>query len=536
MMKLLIADDEYLVLDSLKMIISKNMDNVEVVGTAASGREAVEKALELKPDVIFMDIHMPGIDGMEAIRQIKGANSNALFVIITAYEFFDNAKEAINLGVSEYLLKPVNKNKVIETLNNLSLEINRRRKLLLREVELKEKINRILPFIESQFISNQLFNLGIYSDIEFYEDIFDMSLKQGYSITVLLEKQDSKGTEDNSKLVKEKQSFYELFSVELKKRCACIIGSLLPDRITAFVPVDEGTSHEKAREQSMAILGKINERLQSSSELSYKIGIGKRHRVGHFNKSCYEAYVAACAEMRQSVVYFEDLPPQNDVLQSYPMHKEISFTNRMLSGNLQGAKEVFQEIYIWLINNDQEGLENVKSKLIELLFVIEKALPNKINTYSKSKQTYILSILKADHQETLESLFMHIISELALEIQEQVRNDSDGIIAKVLKYLNNNYNKDINLDDAAKSVNMSYHYLSKIFKDEVGKNFVDYLTELRIEKSMKFLENHSMSIKEVSHSIGYNDPNYYCKIFKKITGMTPTEYRSAINIRGDRIV
>ena len=114
MIKLLIADDEYLVLDSLKMIISKNLDEVEIVGTAGSGREAIEKALVLKPDVIFMDIHMPGIDGMEAIRQIKAANSNALFVIITAYEFFDYAKEAINMGVSEYLLKPVSKNKVIE--------------------------------------------------------------------------------------------------------------------------------------------------------------------------------------------------------------------------------------------------------------------------------------------------------------------------------------------------------------------------------------------------------------------------------------
>lgn len=535
-MKLLIADDEYLVLDSLKMIISKNMNNVEVVGTAASGREAVEKALELNPDVIFMDIHMPGIDGIEAIRQIKAANSNALFVIITAYEFFDNAKEAINLGVSEYLLKPINKNKVIETLNNLSLEINQRRKLLLKEVELKEKINRIIPFIENQFISNQLFNLGIYSDIEFYEDIFDMSLKQGYSVTVLLGNPESKGKEDNSKLVKEKQSFYELFSVELKKRCSCILGSLLPDRITAFIPVEEETTHEEAQAQSMMILGKINERLQMGSELKYKIGIGKRHRVGHFNKSCYEAYLAASAEMGQSVVHFNDLPPENDVLESYPMHKEISFTNRMLTGNIQGAKEVFKEIYIWLVNNYQGALEDIKSKLIDLLFVIEKALPNKINTYSKSKQAYILSILKADNQETLESLFMHIISELALEIQEQIRNETDGIIPKVLTYLNNNYSKDINLDDAAKSVNMSYHYLSKIFKDEVGKNFVDYLTELRIEKSMKFLENLSMSIKEVSHSIGYNDPNYYCKIFKKVTGMTPTEYRSAINIRGDSIV
>jgi two-component system response regulator YesN len=146
MLKLLIADDEYLVLDSIKMIVSKNIKDVVVVATASTGREAIETSISLKPDIVFMDIHMPGIDGVEAIKQIKKVNNDTMFVIITAYEYFDYAKEALNLGVFEYLLKPVNKNKLIETINNIKINIEMKRSNLIREIELKEKMNRIIYF------------------------------------------------------------------------------------------------------------------------------------------------------------------------------------------------------------------------------------------------------------------------------------------------------------------------------------------------------------------------------------------------------
>lgn len=535
MIKLLIADDEYLVLDSLKMIISKNMDDIEIVGTAGSGREAVEKALKYKPDIIFMDIHMPGIDGIEAIKQIKAANSDVLLVIITAYEFFDYAKEAINLGVSEYLLKPINKNKVIETLNNLSRVINQKRMHLLREVELKERINRIIPFIEGQFISHQLFNLGTVNEIGFYEDIFGMYLRQGYAITALLDSFECKGKEDNFKLNLEKQNFYEAFYMELKCICPCLIGNPLLDRISAFIPVDEAADPYEIRNQSIKIGKRIMERVKTDTGIRYRIGIGRKYEVAGFNKSCNEAYMAASVPRGQAVMHYEDITPSNNILDTYPLHKESTFADRMLKGNINGAIEAFKDIYLWLASNYCEDMDRIKSKLIDLIFVIERTLPYKISSFSKSKQAYILRILKTNDMEELELQFMHLLFELSEEIQEQITSEIDGIIPKVLNYLNNNYYNNITLNDAAKSVNLSYYYFSKIFKDEVGKNFVDYLTELRIEKSMKFLRNNSMSIKEVCYKIGYNDPNYYCKIFKKITGMTPTEYRAISNKRGDSI-
>jgi two-component system response regulator YesN len=534
-LKLLIADDEYLVLDSLKMIISRNMENINVVGTANTGREAIEMAITLKPDIVFMDIHMPGIDGIEAIRQIKAANNDTLFVILTAYEYFDYAKEALNLGVFEYLLKPINKNRLIETLNNISIAISKKRGNLMREVELTERINNILPFLEGQFVSDKLFNVGGVQEVKFYESIFNMSLKQGYALTVLFEEISLNGKENSLKLSYEKQNFYELFKNKLKCMCPCLIGNPLSDRIIAFIPVTGEEDPYKIRNKSIELGKKVTEKIKRITNLNYKIGIGRKHEVGDFGKSYNEAYIAASTSNGQMVMHFEDIVPLNNIINMYPLNKENAFSNSLFAGNIKEAKEAFKEIYIWLISTYSEDIDRIKSKLIDLSFTTEKALPYSLNGFNELKQKYILSILKINNKDELRTHFIHYINELVDEIQNQRKSGIDDIVSNTLKYLDNNYYLDISLNDAAKSVNLSYHYLSKIFKDEIGKSFTDYLTELRIEKSIELLANHNISIKEICQKIGYNDPNYYAKAFKKITGMTPTEYRSSIKLRGDYI-
>ncbi|WP_236612044.1 response regulator [Caldanaerobacter subterraneus] len=186
MVKLLIADDEQIVLDSIKFIIEKNNVQAEIVGTAKSGREAIEKADLLKPDLIFMDIRMPGIDGIEAIRQTKERHKEMIFVIITAYEYFNYAKEAIDLGVMDYLLKPLNKNKIIEVIEKASKVIEERRKAVLKEIELREKINKIMPYLEEQFLYTVLFGGYVGGSLDFYEEIFDMKLEKGYIMIFLM--------------------------------------------------------------------------------------------------------------------------------------------------------------------------------------------------------------------------------------------------------------------------------------------------------------------------------------------------------------
>lgn len=535
MLNMLVADDEYLVLDSVKMIVSKNMKNINIIGTASNGREAIEKAISLKPDIVFMDIHMPGINGIEAIRQIKSVNSDTAFVILTAYEYFDYAKEALNLGVFEYLLKPINKSKLIETLNNIIEAINKKRGTLIREIEMKERMNKLIPSLEAQFISNRLFNIGGIGDLDFYENIFGMNIKQGYAMTVLFEDIDGKGKDDDLKLNFQRQSFIDTFSIIIKSLCPCLVGTPISDRIMVYIPMSTGKDNNEGKNRSIDIGKKIIEKMKGLSNIKFKLGFGRIYNIEDFGKACNESYIAATKADMQKLMYYGDITESNGNVTNYPLYKEAAFSNSILTANIKDAKELFEEIFLWLISFYNNDIDRVKSKLMDLFFIVEKTLPYKSDDLEDLKHAYVLNIIKINNKDELRIQFLSYLSEVSSLVQNQRKNDIDGIIPTVLEYLNNNYGSDISLNDVAKSVNLSYHYFSKIFKDEIGKSFTDYLTELRLEKSMKLLANPNISVKEICQKIGYNDPNYYSKAFKKLTGMTPTEYRTFISMGSDGV-
>jgi two-component system response regulator YesN len=526
MIKLLIADDEYLVIESIKFIIEKHVPGVEIVGTAMSGREVIEKAFDLKPDVIFMDIRMPGINGIDAIRQIKNTNNDIIFVIITAYEYFNYAKDAVNLGVHEYLLKPINKQRLVETIQHIADILSVKREAIQREILLKEKIDKIIPHMEGQFVYSQLFNGRVIRGIEFYEEIFSMKLQHGYVMMAMVDDFESDIKEENLKNSLYQQSFYDFFSLELKNIYPCLIGPPLLDRIVAYMPVNQDIDAYEARNMSMDIAMKLMERIHRSTKIRYKIGIGRMYDIEYFSKSCNEAYTAASVSENDGVAHFEDIVFHLEKVDTYPINKEKVLIDRVLTGNISGVLEVFEEIFWWLSTHYNDDIDKIKSKLLELLIVLKRAIPYDLEESSMTQQSYFTDILKIHHVNALKTSYLNHLKNMTSRIDDLKERELSGLIAKSIKYIHENFHRNISLDDVAKEVNMSYHYFSKFFKDSVGKNFVDYLTERRIEKSKEILKDGAVSIKEVCYQIGYSDPNYFSKIFKKITGITPTEYRA----------
>ncbi len=531
-MKLLIADDEYLVIESIKYIIERNMKDVQVVGTAGSGREAIEKVIELKPDVVFMDIHMPGIDGIDAIRQIKAVNQDVMFIIITAYEYFNYAKEALNLGVYEYLLKPLNKNKVIETMDGICKVIKAKHEAIQRELQLKEKISKIIPHMEGQFIYSQIFDGRAVKDLAFYESIFGFQLGYGYVMMAIIDDTEGADSEENLKNSLIKQKFYDMFSKELKNMCRCLVGPPLLDRVVAFLPADSQADPYVIRNTSIQLANRLAEQVSRNVSIPYKIGLSRRYEMDNFSKSCTEAYTAASVVGSDRVTHFEDIAVSFDRMDAYPTNKEKLLIHKLLTGDQQGVADTFEEIFFWLTVNYKEDMDRIKSRLIELIYVIKRAVPYCIEESNFKGQSHMVRILKLQSVVELKSSYMEYLRYLLESMAESRQKEMNGLISKVIKYIHSNYQKNISLDDAAKEVNLSYHYFSKFFKESMGKSFIDYLTEIRIESSKVLLKDAEFSIKEIGYRIGYSDPNYYCKTFKKVTGMTPTEYRTSISGEG----
>lgn len=528
MIKLLIADDEHIVIESIKFIIEKYVDNVEVVGSARSGREAIEKAIDLKPDVIFMDIRMPGINGIEAIKQIQATNNDIRFVIITAFEYFEYAKEAINLGVSDYILKPLNKEKVIETINSLNQTISLKREAIQREIVLKEKINKIIPHLEGQFIYSQLFNGEATRDIDFYEGIFNMELDYGYVIMGVVDDLQNTVKEESIKNSLQKQKFYDIFSMEIKNLTKCLIGPPLLDRTVAYIPCNRNMDSYEIRNKSIGIANNLMERINKNVNINYRIGVGRSYDIEKFSESYNEASMVVSASNNDRVNHFEDIVLSLNKNDSYPSTKEKELIHKIIIGDLKGSLDIFEEMFRLLSVNYNQDIDKIKSRLIELLIVLQRSLPYDIKEKEISEHSFLIYMLKIKNIRELQISYTNHLKNIIVSIINSREQELDGLISNAIKYINNNYDKNISLDDVAKETNMSYHYFSKFFKESLGKNFVDYLTELRIDKSKELLKKENISIKEVCYKIGYSDPNYFSKIFKKITGMTPTEYKANV--------
>lgn len=169
-----------------------------------------------------------------------------------------------------------------------------------------------------------------------------------------------------------------------------------------------------------------------------------------------------------------------------------------------------------------------KSKLIELFMLIQRVIPLEMNEGENPEIDYLFQLLEARDSSSLQLIYVNYLKNLLMRLQETKNKNLNGLILDAIAYIEENYRENISLDDVAKKINMSYHHFSRFFKESTGKNFIDYLTELRIDRAREILKDKTFNIKEICYEVGYTDPNYFSKIFKKSTGLTPTEYRNNV--------
>ncbi len=185
MYRILLADDEGIVLNALEFIIQKNFGGKYELETAKTGLGAIEAAERFRPDIVFMDIQMPGINGIDAMREIRKFSANAIFVVLTAYDKFDYAKEAISLGVLDYLNKPVNQKVVVEVIERAMREIDIRRERRKNDLQIRERMETVMPIIENGFIYSILLQERFDEDIENYKNLLGITSQYGYMLAVV---------------------------------------------------------------------------------------------------------------------------------------------------------------------------------------------------------------------------------------------------------------------------------------------------------------------------------------------------------------
>lgn len=430
MFNLLIADDEQLERRAIKSIVSDRLKGIFDIYEAKNGREAIEIADKIRPEVIIMDIRMPGINGIEAIKEIRKFHREGYFIILTAYDYFWYAKEAIEVDVKEYLLKPLKRDELIEKLEIAVKCVEETRSKRNKEMKLREKVYTMLPIIESQLCYTIANNEINDAAIEMLLEYLNMEFKAGYSMLINIEdKLDS--SIDRGELKNAIKEYVKEFAQGFNR---VILSSYSTVDIIMFVEVDNVNSE---RELDNADLGsRLAEVIAEKFGVDVSIGIGRIYKgIENLNKSYDEAAAAVCYDKPgMRIKHFDDI---------------ISHRNALC-------------------------------------------------------------------QQTCEDTSEEIVSS---------RENQEGIILKSIEYIKSHYNSEITLEEVAGYICVSSYYFSKIFKEYTGKNYVDYITELRIEKAKEMLKSGERSIKDICFEVGYNDPNYFSRVFKKVEGVTPSEFK-----------
>lgn len=531
MYKIMLADDEGIVIDSLKFIIDKNFAGKCEIESAKTGRKVIELAENFRPDIAFMDIQMPGINGIEAMKEIRKANSKVIFIVMTAYDKFDYAKEAINLGVMDYLNKPVNQETIVEVLKKAMARVDSEKERRSQDLLIKEKLETVTPILESGLIYNMLFHEHFTEDIENYKSILDIQQDTAYMMGVVCgDAQEGNHMTNAVGSSVRIQEYYQSIRSHLKEYFeGCIVGTVMANKIAVLVPCSTSTLDYNTRIDLIEKSRELVRALRKKTDISFRIGIGKVKKLEKMSESYTEA-LNSLVYTTGSVAHADDLPIGCDYESDYPIDLENKLFECVEKGDVEVGVATAGEYFDWMLGNGNDAVMSTRLKTLEFALWAEHLVYlNGGMTYRfTDREEYLPICFNTEDMGALKNWFVDRIGQACQNMMNKRNERSDSQIHTAIDYINNNYTSNISLDDVSRVINISPYYFSKLFKEETGEGFVEYLTKLRIEKAKDLLLNTDMPMKEICLEVGYPDPNYFSRTFKKNYGVTPTEYKEGL--------
>ena len=465
------------------------------------------------------------------MREIRRTNDSVIFIVVTAFDKFVFAKEAIGLGVLEYLTKPVNRQTIIDVLLKAISIVDDNRTKRSDDLKIREKMEAVIPIIENGFVSSLILDDDYSVDSKVYKDM--LGIQDEYAQIMVVEWGDEivdgHPTNPIGAGVRA-HAFSSEFREIIKEYFPSIPGAMMSNKLVVCIPHDGPQADYNDRTGMIEKSRSLIRKLRSKVDLRFRIGIGSVEPLARVHESYKEALKALRCST-QTIMHIDDLSLGCEYEEDYPIDIERALFDRIERGDVSGARDEATFFFEWMTEKYPDCEMDIKLKTLEFVLFAEKSayLSGGARKYTfRSRSDYLDEILGMSDYDSLKVWFVKKIIEACENISNEKKVPSSSVIDKAKSYIDENYMKEISLEDVSRAVDVSPYYFSKLFKDETGENFIDYLTSVRIESSKSLLQNGKMSIKEVCVESGYSDPNYFSRIFKKNTGVTPREYREKL--------
>ena len=323
------------------------------------------------------------------------------------------------------------------------------------------------------------------------------------------------------------QSFYDELRDVVKSSFSCAVGSVMSNRIPVIVPCSLPEKPYEERIDLVEQARNLVSRLENRIDARFRIGLGRIRPMRELERSYREA-LRALNGSKSRVIHIEDLSQNGVYDEEFPVDMEKRIFRYLGDGDEKKCVQELNTFFDWMLEHYAEDMNNIRLKVLEYIIWGEKIAfeAGAVNYGFSYRRDYLDVAMACSGYEELRSWFLDKMVNICRSIRDQKEEQSNSAVKKAMLYIQENFSKDISLDEVSGQVNISPYYFSKIFKEETGENFIEYLTRIRIEKAKEFLKQPEVSVKEAGVKSGYTDPNYFSRIFKKQTDMTPSEFKT----------
>lgn len=534
MIKVIIADDEENVCQLIRGLIDWKSLDMEIVGIAHNGVEALDLIKALSPDLMITDIRMPGYDGLEMIRRAKNINQDLDFIIISGYRHFEYAQNAIKYGVGDYLLKPIKKEDFLTALNKMRTRYLQRTEQLSKEEHLKNQMKSDADRLRTNLFTDRLLKKGANTEdlsLEVINQNYHYSFHTGL-FQVCAVKIDS-GYEDqyNSAITILDEKVIQILNRLLKGSCFDM-GIYLDDSVTYCVLNYDAEDKKTIRRQMKAVLDELMVQKAAFGQLEFTIGAGM---VVEDIQHLKDAFRAARFAIGQRLLVGTDRLIEGETPHTASQRESTLLAE--LNRTMGAALEVLDKNAVLnCIDGLKEQIKADNDLSGQEIFSLSKHVCDMYLTHLRNNQIqiqyggefYEKFCIHAGRCSSIDQLFQYLSvmvgESLDVIIEDKKQADTKPIrLAK--QYIQQNYMKPISLEEVSGFVGFNATYFSTLFKKESGSNFVDYLTEIRMNKAKDLLRETNLNIAVICEQVGYNDLKHFTKSFTKNTGIKPNEYR-----------
>jgi len=530
-MRVLIVEDEPHVLDGLTTVIRWALLGFDEVDTACDGQEGWEKYLQQPPDLLLTDVYMPKLDGIALIRRIREHGGDVQAVILSGYSEFAYAQQAIELGVTRYMMKPAFHLEIEKEIGDIVREIEASRQRLHRIEEMREQLERHLPVMREHWV-HKLATEGIGREAidgrlpEFY-GLDDSIVRHAAVVAVKLHRPKAKARAEKD------WQLYQFACMNIAEEIAGELGrgcvlrcadDVLPVLFFGDDPVE---LLSRASAAADAFIRSIVEYLL----MEVSVGIGRPYAdTRQYPLSYKEAReMARLSELEghNLVLYAGDAGAAVPDYPQYPLERTGLLVEALLRGDREQMDSIWKGMEKQLSSGHNAPLSQLQTMCAGILSQLLMQLPDKAPFLAEDIRLFerLQELQQLRQPDELYGWMREQLERLRLLIADRASDrDSQSYVEFVKAYVAEHYREPVSFAELARMLHLSRNYLSNLFTRRTGSSFISYLTAYRIERAKALLAANKYKAYEVAEMVGYQDPGYFSRMFKQMTDCSPTEF------------